>query len=99
MFHFLGQVWTLILHVTGFDQASFEVVAASPRTWPYVIAIVVAVGISLMLGQGVVLMLNRVRPGQFVTSLLTSGIIYLVALIAWGGLIALLGGWLFEPAP
>lgn len=30
---------------------------------------------------------------------LTSGVIYLVALIAWGVLIVLFGNWLFEPAP
>lgn len=63
----------------GFGSAAFRRVAADPDARFLVLIVVYLAGVSLAVGNGVVLFLNRVRPARFLLSLALMGAIHLVA--------------------
>jgi len=70
-----------------------------PSTIPVLIVLLLA-GVSLTIGQSVVLFANRVRPRWFLLALLGSGVAFIVRLFLWGVTIALVCDYVLKvPAP
>jgi hypothetical protein len=53
--------------------------------------VAVLAGASTLLGQSVMLFVNRVRPTRFAASLLLNGVLYTLSLVGWGASIWLVG--------
>jgi hypothetical protein len=56
-------------------------------------------GISLLLGQSVILFLNRISPGRFALSLVMNGLLVVVGWIIWSAIVWDIGSWLFTEEP
>jgi hypothetical protein len=70
-----------------------------PSTIAVLIVLVLA-GVSLTIGQSVVLFANRVRPRWFLLALLGSAVAFIVRLFLWGLTIALICNYVLKvPAP
>ena len=90
-------VWTTISSffevvggILGLDSDAFTAIFTQEGgTW-MALAILVLGGISLGLGQSVVLLANRVRRRRFVLRLLLGGLMLLLLVIAWSGTVWLL---------
>jgi hypothetical protein len=91
---FINSVGTAMIAALTFDSARLTLLAASPQSWPLAVAIAFLGGISMLLGQSVVLVLNRVPPRRFVISLVLNGIIFAVELALWAVVLWLVA-WLF----
>lgn len=87
LFQFLGYVWNGIGAAMWLNPRVFEIVESYPRSQWVILAMVVLGAASLLLGQSVILFVNRVRPGRFVLSLMLNGLIFVVDLIIWAGAI------------
>jgi hypothetical protein len=83
IFHFFQTLWTLVGGALRLDPAAF-VAMNSPGTGLLAATILFLAGVSEMLGQSVVLLANRVKPGRFVLSLLLNGILFIVSAFVWG---------------
>src|SRR3954452_19339165 len=70
-----------------------------PSTTPVLIVLLLA-GVSLTIGQSVVLFANRIRARWFLLALLGSGVAFVVRLILWGVTILLICDYVLKvPAP
>lgn len=76
-----------------------EVVEQSPESWRVVLVIAILGGMGLLLGQSVILFVNRVQPARFIFSLLLHGIVFTLGLLIWAGAIWLVGTLLFRSQP
>lgn len=98
MFEFIRAMWVGSIEAMRLNPRAFEIVEANPRTGWVVLAVAIVGGASLLLGQSVILFVNRVRPGRFVLSLLLNGIIFALSLMVWGAAIWLTSQALFPNA-
>jgi len=96
LFDFIGQLWTGIGLALSFSPDLLQRVETYPESGRLILTVALLAGISLLLGQSVVLFLNRVKPGRFVTSLIVNGVLYALSLAVWGMTIWLAGSILFE---
>mgnify|MGYP005841249087 CR=1 FL=1 len=96
LFQFLGYVWNGIGAAMWLNPRVFEMVEAYPRSRWVILAIVLLGGASLLLGQSVILFVNRVRPCRFVLSLMLNGLIFGVDLIIWAGAIWVIAHLMFD---
>lgn len=73
----------MIIDTLQFNQAVLQTVVN--EWWGLGVAIGVAFlgGVSLLIGQSVILFANRVRPPRFFASLLLNGILYIGNLVVW----------------
>jgi hypothetical protein len=85
----------LLAHVTWLalqlDEQLVETVAREPSALALTAGVAVVAGASTLLGQSVMLFVNRVRPWRFGASLLLNGVLYTLGLLVWGATIWLLG--------
>lgn len=90
---FIAQVWEVFWRALVLDEQLLQAVQAAPpgRAGWIVVTIVVLAGAAQLLGQSVVLFLNRVTPRRFVFSLLLNGVIFVVGLLIWASFIWLVG--------
>ncbi len=58
-----------------------------------------AAGISVLIGQSVILFANQVRPGRFLLSLLINGLLLVVGWVVWATAVWAIGMWLFAEEP
>lgn len=86
IFHFIQTLWALVGGALRLDPAAF-VAMNSPGTGLLAATILFLAGVSETLGQSVVLLANRVKPGRFVLSLLLNGILFIVSAFVWGATI------------
>jgi hypothetical protein len=101
IWEFIGYVGTAILAALTFNSEQLTLLAASPQSWTLSAAIAFSGGISMLLGQSVVLFLNRVPPRRFAISLVLNGVIFAIELALWA-IVLWLTAWLFfreVPAP
>ena len=84
-------VWQVITNALWFNPKVVEIVEAYPNTFWITLGVAILGGISLLLGQSIILFINRVRPGRFVVSLLLNGILYTLSLVVWAASIWLIG--------
>lgn len=95
MFEFLGYVLQGIGGALRLNPRVFEVVENYPNTNWIILVIAVLGGASMLVGQSVILFVNRVRPGRFVLSLVVNGIIFATSLLIWAIAIWVTGQVLF----
>ena len=94
--HHLSQV---IHYALTLDPRLYAYVSANPSANWLVAGVVFLAGASTLLGQSVVLFVNRVRRGRFLFSLALNGVMYIISYLAWGAMIALVGRFLFSDPP
>jgi hypothetical protein len=99
LFQFIGYVWNGIGAAMRLDPRVHEIVETSPGSSWIILTIALLGGASLLLGQSVILFVNRVKPGRFALSLLLNGIIFTVSLLIWAIAIWLIGWLLFDEPP
>jgi hypothetical protein len=99
----LIEFWERVFHIIGLalrlNPEAFTVLRASSHPNLVLFAIVVLCGASLLLGQSVILFLNRVPPPRFVLSLLLNGVLFGVGLLIWGLIIFLIASGMFGLRP
>lgn len=66
----------LVGQVLALQRAPFETMLAVPGGLPLALGVVFAAGLSISLGQSIVLFANHVRRSRFIASLLMGGVLY-----------------------
>ena len=99
MLDFLWYLWAGITQAMALNPRVAEVVEQSPRTGWVVLAIAILGGAGLLLGQSVILFVNRVRPARFFLSLLLNGVVFTISLTIWALAIWGLGTLFFTERP
>lgn len=94
--NFLHTLWMLVLGVLRLDPAVFQAVKNTASADLVILTVVFLAGVSETLGQCVVLLVNRVKPGRFVMSLLLSGALFVLSIIIEVSIIWLTGISLFQ---
>ena len=96
---FFGAVFQGIAEANRLNPRVFELVAQYRASGWVILAIAVLGGASLLLGQSVILFVNRVTPGRFVLSLLINGVLFALSLLSWAAAIWLISRALGSPMP
>ena len=86
IFHFFQTFWSLATGAMRLDPAAFKAMS-TPGTSLLAATILFLAGVSEAIGQSVVLLANRVKPGRFVLSLLLNGLLFIVSAFVWGATI------------
>ncbi len=79
----VSAVWQLIVGVMRLDPAAFQAAVASPNGLLLSLFVALIAGVSLSLGQSVVLFANRVSPKRFVLSLVGGAIMMTLVMVFW----------------
>lgn len=95
MIRYVQSLWEVVLLGLRMQPEAVWAVDAYPSLGWVVLGVVVLAGISLLLGQSVLLFLNRVRPLRFVISLIVHGLMLAVGSLLWSAVIWLVGNALF----
>lgn len=95
-FTYFDALFQVIGYALTLNPRLYEFVATNPRSSWLVVGIVFLSGASVLLGQSVVLFVNRVRRGRFFFSLALNGVMYVISYFVWGVTIGLIGRLLFE---
>jgi hypothetical protein len=95
-FRFVGFVWTGIGEAMRLNPVVFEIIEGYPDSSWIVLTIALLGGASLLLGQSVILFVNRVTPKRFLLSLLLNGLVFTFGLIIWAVSIWFVGRWLLS---
>jgi hypothetical protein len=99
MFEFFWYVWMGITRSMALDVRVAEFVDQNPQSRLIILVIAILGGAGLLLGQSVILFVNRVRPARFALSLLLNGIVFTISLLVWGVAIWLIGRIVFTNEP
>ncbi len=99
MFEFLRYVWLGITRSMALDVRVAEFVDQYPESRLIVLVIAILGGAGLLLGQSVILFVNRVRPSRFALSLLINGLVFAISLLIWGIAIWAVGSLVFPTEP
>lgn len=99
IFNYFDHLFQVIRYALTLDPRLYEHVAMNPRSSWLVLGVVFLGGASVLLGQSVVLFVNRVRRGRFLFSLALNGVMYVISYFVWGVTIAVMGRFLFEFNP
>ncbi len=81
--HFIQSFFALVGGALGLDPAAFRAIQVSTAANVLTLFILILAGISVTLGQSVVLLANKVTPRRFVVSLLANGAIFVVRVLIW----------------
>jgi hypothetical protein len=95
MFEFLQNLLRGLQAVLFLDPRAFAFIQNSPDSGRLIAVIAVFGGASLLIGQSVILFVNRVRPARFLLSLLVNGLVFYIGLVIWAIAIWLTGRILF----
>ncbi|MFB2877605.1 CAAX protease [Floridanema aerugineum] len=71
-----SKFWELIGEVFSFNSDAFETIVNLSDGMPLALLVVVLAGLSLSVGQSIILFINRIKPTRFVFSLLLNAILY-----------------------
>jgi len=86
---YVATVWQVAILAMRVDPEAVRIVEAHPHGLLVAFGVAFLGGASLLLGQSVILFLNRLRPGRFVASLLLNG-----AIFATGWILTCVALWL-----
>ncbi|MBP1468866.1 hypothetical protein EYB53_024360 [Candidatus Chloroploca sp. M-50] len=92
---YLSNLWRVIIQAMLLNEQVFAGVQNLPRSGLLTLGIALVGGISQLIGQSVILFVNRVKPGRFAFSLLLGGLTYFIGILIWGTTIWLSGRFLF----
>lgn len=95
----IAAFWRAVLGALAFRDAVFVAVTAEPGGLRVALLVLLVAGISLGIGQSVVLFANRVPPRGFVLSLLGSALMLAASALFWAFSAALLARLLFRVQP
>ncbi|MBE2239439.1 MAG: hypothetical protein IAE81_16745 [Caldilineaceae bacterium] len=94
MFDAVLEYFVLVLQAIGqtlrLDPTIYATLVNHPAGANIIRGIVFLAGVSTLLGQSVILFVNRVRRGRFVFSLLINGVVFLITYAIWGIAVALI---------
>ncbi len=76
-------LWRTIVRTLQFDPTVLQTIDGGIMGLSMAASIAFAGGVSLLLGQSVILFANRVRPPRFLASLLLNGVLYVGNLLVW----------------
>lgn len=93
---FIGALWAVVRLSLRFSPELLQAVETYRQSGWLILAVALLAGASQLLGQSVVLFINRVKPGRFVFTLILNGVLFALSLIVWATTIWLVGLWLFE---
>ncbi len=93
---YLGTLWQVTTLALRLDPAAVQIVEADPHGGLIALGVAFVGGVSLLLGQSVVLFLNRIRPGRFVASLLLNGVVFTTGWIATCIVLWLVARYVFD---
>lgn len=96
---YFDYLYKAITYALGLNPQLYSVVSQYPATGWVVLGVVFLAGASMLLGQSVVLFVNRVRRGRFFISLVLNGFMFIISYAIWGLAIGLVGRLLFPVAP
>jgi hypothetical protein len=96
---YFDYLFRVIHYALTLNPDLYNIVATNPRSSWLVLGVVFLGGASVLLGQSVVLFVNRVRRGRFLFSLALNGVMYIISYFVWGVTIAVVGHLLFEFNP
>lgn len=83
MIEFIRLMWIGTIEAMGLNPRAFAYVEAGNGSGWVILAIAILGGASLLLGQSVILFVNRVRPARFALSLLLNGVVFTLSLAVW----------------
>lgn len=92
---YLSHLWRVTIQAMLLNEQVFAGVQNLPRSGLLTLGIALVGGISQLIGQSVILFVNRVKPGRFAFSLLLGGLTYFIGIMIWGTTIWLSGRFLF----
>lgn len=104
MFEYFWYVWQGITRSMRLDPAVAQYVeqrfqaGANDPNW-IILTIAILGGVGLLLGQSVILFVNKVSPGRFALSLLLNGLVFTISLVIWAFFIWLIGRVVFPEQP
>lgn len=84
-----SKFWELIREVLSFNSEAFQTIVHLPDGMLLALLVVVLAGLSLSIGQSIILFINRIKPARFVFSLLLNAILF-----TFGFLFLVLSTWL-----
>jgi len=93
--HFVQSFFGLVGGALRLDPDVFRAVQLSTNTELLTLLILICAGVSVTLGQSVVLLANKVTPRRFVISLLCNGVIFVVSVLIWTAIFQLVGRFVF----
>jgi hypothetical protein len=99
MLDYLWAVWRAIGLGLRLRPDVVQIADTYPNATWIAFGVVMVAGISLLLGQSVILFLNQVKPGRFALSLVINGILLGVGWIVWSAVVWGIGRWLFTEEP
>lgn len=82
-----------LINTLLFDRAVYQTVDGGIIALSVAGGIAFIGGMSLLLGQSVILFVNRVRPPRFLASLFLNGLLYVASLIVWAWAVRLAARW------
>ncbi len=88
---FLQSFFSLVGGALRLDPKAFRAVQTPINADFLTLTILILAGISVALGQSVVLLANKVTPRRFVISLLLNGVFFVGSLVIWSAVFALVG--------
>ncbi len=80
---FVVHVWEAIWLALGFNAEAARFVSTEPEAVLVVLTVAFLAGLSLLLGQSVVLFLNRISKVRFIITLVLNAVIYVINLAIW----------------
>jgi MFS family permease len=92
---FLSNLAQVIGLALGFTLDLPQKVLAFPHPWLLALAVAVLAGVSQLVGDSVILFVNRVRPARFIAALGLNGLLFALSLAAEGVVIWLSARFLF----
>lgn len=96
---YFALVFETIGYALWLDPRAYVRVVLDPEGVAVVRGIVFLAGMSMLLGQSLILFVNRVRRGRFFFSLVINGIVFLITYAVWGGFVALIAWLMFDVTP
>lgn len=93
---FLSSLWQLLGGVLRLDPDAFVAAGQSEERWQMALVILFVGGLSDMLGQSVVLFVNRVSPRRFVLSLTMAAVMLVTTVFFWAASIWLIALIVFD---
>lgn len=91
--------WAIVKNAMILNPNIAQQASTYPNAFWYILTVAIVAGISLLIGQSVILFVNQVKPSRFLLSLFMNGLTFSISLIVWAVTIFIAGNLLFEARP
>ena len=96
VWEYFGLVLEAIGYTLRLDPRVYSEVILHPEGAAIIRGIVFLAGMSMLLGQSLMLFVNRVRRGRFLLSLVINGLVFLITYAVWGIFVAFIAWLMFD---